>query len=122
VPASVRDLVMAELENWHGERRGPSRAWVESAVSGLPTADRAAGRLALLTALASGQVDRSVVRRFRASRPGDTAPGDTALVELTAWASFAAARRAGTWIPLGAAEADRGDGATGTHRAGTAGP
>jgi hypothetical protein len=122
VPSSVRDLVLTELENWHGERRGPSREWVESAVSVLPTADQAAGRLALLTALASGQVDRSVVRRFRASRPGDTAPGDTALVELTAWASFAAARRAGTWIPLGAAEADRGDGATGTHRAGTAGP
>ncbi len=84
-------------------------------MSGLPAADQAAGRLALLTALASGQVDRSVVRRFRASRPGGTAPGnkapggtapgDTALVELTAWASFAAARRVGTWIPLAAAGA-----------------
>jgi alkylhydroperoxidase family enzyme len=97
VPASVRDLVMTELENWHGERRGPSRAWVESAVSGLPQADQPAGRLALLTALASYQVDRSVVRAFRASQPGDAA-----LVELTAWASFAAARRVGAWIPLGA--------------------
>jgi hypothetical protein len=94
VPASVRDLVMAELENWHGERRGPSRAWVDSAVSGLPAADQAAGRLALLTALASAQVDRSVVRMFRATRPGDST-----LVELTAWASLAAARRVGTWIP-----------------------
>jgi hypothetical protein len=88
---------MTELENWHGERRGPSRAWVESAVSGLPQADQPAGRLALLTALASYQVDRSVVRTFRASQPGDAA-----LVELTAWASFAAARRVGAWIPLGA--------------------
>ena len=25
VPPSVRGLVMTELENWHGERRGPSR-------------------------------------------------------------------------------------------------
>jgi hypothetical protein len=94
VPASVRDLVLTELESWHGEPRGPSRAWVERAVSGLPAADQAAGRLALLTALASAQVDRSVVRMFRASRPGDAT-----LVELTAWASLAAARRVGSWIP-----------------------
>jgi hypothetical protein len=114
VPPSVRDLVMTELENWHGERRGPSRAWVDSAVSGLPAADRSAGRLALLTALASSQVDRSVVRMFRAGRPGDST-----LVELTAWASLAAARRVGTWIPLGATEADPGSGTTGTHHAST---
>jgi hypothetical protein len=113
VPASVRDLVLAELETWHGEPRGPSRAWVETAVSGLPPADQAAGRLALLTALASAQVDRSVVRMFRASRPGDST-----LVELTAWASLAAARRVGTWIPRGAAGADLGRGTTGTHHAG----
>ena len=100
VPAPVRDLVLAELENWRGERRGPSRAWAESAVSGLPAADRAAGRLALLTAFASAQVDRSVVRMFRASRPADST-----LVELTAWASLAAARRVGTWIPRAATEA-----------------
>jgi hypothetical protein len=113
VPESVRELVMAELENWRGERRGPSRGWVESAVSGLPAADRAAGRLALLTALASAQVDRSVVRMFRASRPGDST-----LLELTAWASLAAARRVGTWIPRGTAEADLDRGTTGTHHAG----
>jgi hypothetical protein len=113
VPPSVRDLVLAELENWHGERRGPSRAWADSAVSGLPEADRPAGRLALLTALASAQVDRSVIRMFRASRPGDST-----LVELTAWASLAAARRVGTWIPRGTAEGDR-ESSTGTHRAGT---
>jgi len=113
VPASVRDLVLAELENWHGEQRGPSRAWVESAVSGLPAADQPAGRLALLTALASAQVDRSVVRMFRASRPGDST-----LVELTAWASLAAARRVGTWIPRGVTEADLDRGTTGTHYTG----
>jgi alkylhydroperoxidase family enzyme len=114
VPPSVRDLVMTELENWHGEPRGPSRAWADSAVSGLPVADRPAGRLALLTALASSQVDRSVVRTFRASRPEDSA-----LVELTAWASFAAARRVGAWIPLGAPEENRDSGTSGTHRATT---
>jgi hypothetical protein len=106
VPPSVRDLVMAELENWHGEPRGPSRAWAEDAVAALPAPDRPAGRLALLTALASFQVDRSVVRTFRASQPADST-----LVELTAWASLAAARRVGTWIPLGAV-ADRSSGTT----------
>ena len=113
VPTSVRELVMTELENWHGEQRGPSRAWAESPVSRLPEADRPAGRLALLTALASWQVDRSVVKMFRASRPGDAA-----LVELTAWASLAAARRAGTWIPRGTAGAGRDSGAAATRRAG----
>jgi alkylhydroperoxidase family enzyme len=96
VPPSVRDLVLAELADWHGEPRGPSRSWADTAVSSLPQADQPAGRLALLTALASAQVDRSVVQAFRSSQPGDSA-----LVELTAWASFAAARRVGTWIPRG---------------------
>jgi hypothetical protein len=96
VPSSVRDLVLAELEDWHGEPRGPSRAWADSAVAALPMADQPAGRLALLTALASAQVDRSVVQAFRARRAGDAT-----LVELTAWASLAAARRVGTWIPAG---------------------
>jgi alkylhydroperoxidase family enzyme len=114
VPPSVRDLVMAELDTWRGERRGPSRAWVDSAVSGLPATDQPAGRLALLTAFASAQVDRSVVKMFRASQPADAA-----LVELTAWASLMAARRVGAWIPRGAAEADRGRGTTGTQHAGT---
>jgi AhpD family alkylhydroperoxidase len=101
VPASVRDLVLTELEGWHGEPRGPSRGWADSAVSALPPADQPAGRLALLTALASAQVDRSVVRMFLAGRPGDSA-----LVELTAWASLAAARRVGGWIPRGQQAAD----------------
>jgi hypothetical protein len=97
VPSSVRDLVLAQLQDWHGERRGPSRAWVEDAVSGLPAADQSAGRLALLTAFASYQVGRSDIGKFRADRPGDAT-----LIEATAWASLAAARRVGTWIPHGA--------------------
>jgi AhpD family alkylhydroperoxidase len=96
VPPAVRDAVMTELENWHGEPRGPSRAWTEDAISALPTADRAAGRLALLTALASYQVDRSVIGEYRSG-----GSSDAQLVELTSWASFAAARRACAWIPVG---------------------
>ncbi|HEX6527785.1 MAG TPA: carboxymuconolactone decarboxylase family protein [Streptosporangiaceae bacterium] len=99
VPPVVREAVMAELARWRGEPRGPSRAWVEEAVSGLPTRYRAAGRLALLTALASYQVDRSVIDPFR-----HDSPDDATLIALTSWASLAAARRVGGWIPADPAE------------------
>ncbi|HEV3380625.1 MAG TPA: carboxymuconolactone decarboxylase family protein [Trebonia sp.] len=95
VPPAVRDTVLTELAGWRGETRGPSRAWVEAAVYGLPKAHRAAGRLALLTAIASYQVDRSVIQEFRLGQPADSA-----LIELTSWASLAAARRVGAWIPV----------------------
>ncbi|WP_424530116.1 carboxymuconolactone decarboxylase family protein [Sphaerisporangium viridialbum] len=93
VPAPVREMVTAELAVWNGEPPGLGRAWVTGAVSGLPPAQRPAGRLALLTAIASYQVDQTVIEEFRAGTPGDRA-----LVELTSWASMAAARRAGSWI------------------------
>jgi AhpD family alkylhydroperoxidase len=95
VPPPVRDVVLAELENWHGEQRGPSRAWVADAISALSAAHRPAGRLALLTALASYQVDRSVVDEFRSG-----GSSDATLVELTSWASLAAARRVGAWMSV----------------------
>jgi alkylhydroperoxidase/carboxymuconolactone decarboxylase family protein YurZ len=95
VPDQVRALVDAELDGWTGEARGPSRAWVNDLVTALPAADRPAGRLALLAAFASYQIDAPMVEEFRRVRPDDRS-----LVELTAWASFAAARRAGGWIPV----------------------
>jgi hypothetical protein len=67
-------------------------------VSGLPEPHRAAGRLALLTALASYQVDKPIIEAFRRDRPDDAT-----LIELTSWASLMAARRVGAWIPVGAA-------------------
>ncbi|MEU7991029.1 carboxymuconolactone decarboxylase family protein [Streptosporangium canum] len=94
VPEPVRDLVTAELAGWNGAPTGLSRAWVTDAVSGLPAAQRPAGRLALLTAMASYQVDQSVIDEFRRVEPGDRA-----LIELTSWASLAAARRIGSWAP-----------------------
>jgi AhpD family alkylhydroperoxidase len=88
----VRDLVSRRLAVWRGEETGLSRAWCEDLIADLPDADRAAGRLALLTALASYQVDEDVVEEFRRHEPDDTL-----LVEAAAWASFAAARRVGSW-------------------------
>ncbi|MFL6111135.1 MAG: carboxymuconolactone decarboxylase family protein [Catenulispora sp.] len=89
VPPAVRDLVRAELAAWDGQPKGMSRSWVEDAIGGLPAADRPAGRLALLIALASYQVDQGALDAFRA-----TAPGDATLVELASWASFTASVRA----------------------------
>lgn len=92
-PESVRALLDSELASWDGRPRGISRAWVEEAVAVLPPEDRAAGRLVLLTAFASYQVDDAVIAHFRESRPDDGA-----LIGITAWASLAATRRIGTWM------------------------
>jgi AhpD family alkylhydroperoxidase len=96
VPASVRALVSSRLSTWDGRAPGLSRAWVSEAVASLPPADRAAGRLALLVAFASYQIDDEVVAEFQA-----TAPGDDTLVELAAWAALAAARRISSWLASG---------------------
>ncbi|GIH94906.1 carboxymuconolactone decarboxylase family protein [Planobispora siamensis] len=118
VPGPVRELVAATLADWDGRPVGLGRGWAAEAASALPPAQRPAGRLALLTALASYQVDGEVVGEFlraesreRVLRPGSgerasrAEPGQRALVELTAWASLAAARRVGAW--LSAAPQDR---------------
>ncbi len=91
VPASVRELIHSRLSDWDGQAPGISRSWTADAVDGLPVADQPAGRLALVIALASYQVDDELVAAFRR-----TAPGDDTLIELAAWASMAAARRAST--------------------------
>ncbi|MER7134284.1 carboxymuconolactone decarboxylase family protein [Streptosporangium saharense] len=90
VPRPVRDLLTARLAGWDGARPGLGGRWVEEAVADLADEDRPAGRLALLTAFASYRVGDSVVDAFtQGRREGGT------LVELTAWASMAAARRMG---------------------------
>ncbi|MEV4118618.1 carboxymuconolactone decarboxylase family protein [Micromonospora sp. NPDC049645] len=87
---AVRHLVGERLSTWRGEEPGHSREWCERLIADLPEADRAAGRLALLTVFASYQVDENVVAEFRAREPSDAA-----LVEVVAWASYAAARQVG---------------------------
>ena len=90
---TVRDLVNERVQAWLGEDPGLSRAWVEQAVRGLDETSQAAARLALLAALASHQIDESVVLAFRVHRQSDEA-----LVAALAWASFTAARHVGTWL------------------------
>lgn len=100
VPEPVRLLVTAELSTWDGRPPGLDRGWVETAVSSLADAERPAGRLALLTALASYRIGQSDIDAFQRTRPGDQA-----LIELTSWASLTAARRVAGWIGTGTASA-----------------
>ncbi len=95
VPDSVRGLVSDRLAGWTGRLPAISRSWVDEAVAGLPDDDRPAGKLALLTALASFQLDPTVIADYRATRPDDRS-----LIEITSWASMAAARRIGSWTHI----------------------
>jgi len=93
VPSAARAIVLEHVDRWRGEAMGPSRAWVETAILPLAQPARPAARLALLTALASFQIDDDVVSAFR-----EQSPSDDALLGTVAWAAFTAARRVGTWL------------------------
>jgi AhpD family alkylhydroperoxidase len=88
VPEAVRELVLDQLHGWDGRPADMSRAWAEKSAAGLAPADRAAGRMALLAALAPYQLTKGDIQALAPS-------GDEALVALASWASMAAARRVG---------------------------
>lgn len=92
VPPPVRAAVATALSTWDGSPPGPSRAWLEDGVACLAEADRPAGRLALLAAMAPHQADGAVVEAAR------TASGDVGLVELCSWSALSAARTIGAWV------------------------
>ena len=93
LPANVRALVREHIAAWNGEAPSLSRNWVEKAVTGPAEAEKPAARLALLTALAPYQIDEDTIAAFRAQQPEENK-----LIAATAWASFTAARRVGTWL------------------------
>lgn len=97
VPASVTELLPRVLGGWDGRPPGLDRRWLDRAVADLPAADLPAGRLAVLVALASWQVDDQTIEAFRA---GAGAGAGRTLIQLTAWASFTAARHIASWTPL----------------------
>jgi AhpD family alkylhydroperoxidase len=103
LPLPVRDLVIAHIAAWNGDDPGLSRRWADTATEQLPPDQRPLARLALLTALASHQVDEQVINDVRAlSEPA----ADATLIAATAWAAFTTARRIGTWLrPLDDTEA-----------------
>jgi AhpD family alkylhydroperoxidase len=91
LPAAVRDLVTARLADPDAEPPGMIiTPWLAHEVAGLAPDERAAGRLALLTAWASHRVTDAAVEEYRAA-----GHGDADLVRLTSWASLAAARQVG---------------------------
>ncbi|MEU5726438.1 carboxymuconolactone decarboxylase family protein [Micromonospora sp. NPDC047738] len=92
----VRDRVVAEVSRWDGRPLGPSRSWTRAAVADLPAAQRPVARLALLAALASYQVDASVIDDARGA-----GLDDRGLIAATSWASLTAARRIGAWMWAG---------------------
>jgi hypothetical protein len=92
---SVRERVLERLEAWDGTDPGlgglgPKE--LDTALVGVPPEERAAGRFALLTALASYRVDGAVVAAYRARYPADTQ-----LLGAAAWVSYVSARRVGQW-------------------------
>jgi hypothetical protein len=91
LPASVCQLVRDELAEWDGRPLGLGD-WARSRLLPLPPEQRPIGRLALLTALASYQVSEADIAAAR-----EQGYGDRRLLEATAWASMAAARRIGAW-------------------------
>lgn len=93
-PPRVHRLLEAELRAWSGQPRGLSRAWVTDYTRDLPAAERPIARLALLTAFAPHQVDTAVVEACQLD--------DRTLIELTSWASMAAARQIGERVWLAA--------------------
>ncbi len=93
LPEAVRTLVRDRLARWCGEDPGLSRSWIEEAMFGLSVRLQPVARLALLTALASYQVDEQFVEQFR-----EQAPEDWHLLGALSWASWAAARRVGGWL------------------------
>ena len=93
VPDEVRALVVEHLGSWHGEQPPLSRNWLGDLVTPLASEHKPAARLALLTARASWQVDDRLISDFR-----EYNPGDKALLQIVAWASFAASRRIASWF------------------------
>ncbi len=95
IPVRVRELVQEHVNSWNGADPGMSRQWVEDAVADLSDDEKASGRLALLAALASYQVDDGLIEQFRRHFPSDEQ-----LISTAAWASFIAAKRVACWLQL----------------------
>lgn len=93
LPSEVRVHVEEELNGWIGKTSELSLAWSEDAISRFDKATESAARVAILTALAPDRIEPQAILAFRKHFPEDTK-----LVGALAWASFAAARKIGTWL------------------------
>ncbi len=89
----VRTPVRRAVERWNGSSFDVHAGWFEEEISALEGKEKAAGRLAFLTAFAPYRVDDSTVHAF-----AEHFPGDDILISALAWSSFTAARRVGSWL------------------------
>jgi AhpD family alkylhydroperoxidase len=97
LPFEVRAHLLARLRRWKGEAQPMGGEWVDRGLEGLAPGHRAAGRLALLSALAPYRVDEAVVASYREAAAREDG-ADALLLGAVAWASLAAARRVGSWL------------------------
>lgn len=91
----VIKIVKHQIKKWQGEDMGLSQNWVNKLIVDLDCADKPVAKLALLTAIAPYQVDENTINQFRVIHPDDES-----LLNVTAWASFSAARHIGKWLHL----------------------
>ena len=89
----VRAAVSTSAGNWDGSNPAMNDVWFENKIAHLQSEDKAAGKLAFLTAFAPYKVDEKCVRAF-----SERFPGDDILISALAWSSFTAARRIGSWL------------------------
>ena len=89
----VRTVISSSIRNWDGTTPAMNDGWYEEDIANIHGADKAAGRLAFLTAFAPYKVDERAVRAF-----SEHFPGDDILISALAWSSFTAARRIGSWL------------------------
>ena len=99
LPSDVRAWLRERLGSWNGEDPPLGAAWVDDQLGELQAGERAAGRLALLSAFAPYRVDGGVVGDYRRAHGA----GDARLVAAVVWAALAAARRVGSWLSQGRA-------------------
>lgn len=93
LPIEVRAQVLEELNEWSGKTSELSLAWSEDAISRFDEATESAAHLAILTALAPNRIDSESILAFKKHFPEDEK-----LLGALSWASFAAARKIGTWL------------------------
>jgi len=89
----VRAYINEELSEWTGKTSELSLAWSEDAISHFEKASESPARLAVQTALAPDRIETKTISDFKKDYPEDTK-----LLGALAWASFAAARKIGTWL------------------------
>jgi alkylhydroperoxidase family enzyme len=93
LPAPARERAAVRIAAWNGEPPPLDTDWLDEATAGLPPADQAAVRLALLTAFAPHRAGDEAITAFRRHHPSDVA-----LVGLLAWSAYHAAARIAGWL------------------------